>query len=122
MNRATNRTRVLTAVVTYLPEPYPRLLATAEDANRLEPTWQAWHQHLQAIKQMALAQGLDLFEITVDLDALERYCQKHRLTNTSSTRGQYAAHVLSEQHQQRAPLHPSSSLKRRSRKTKSRSR
>ncbi|MBO0790329.1 MAG: hypothetical protein J2P36_05195 [Ktedonobacteraceae bacterium] len=73
MNRASNQSHGLTAVAVYLPEQYPRLLATAEDAGRLELTWQAWHQPLQATKQMALEQDIDLIEMTVDLDALECY-------------------------------------------------
>lgn len=98
---------MLTTVAVYLPEQYPRLLATAEDADRLEPTWQVWHQTLQETKQMASEQGLDLIEMTVDLDALEHYCQEHGFTNTNSTRAQFAAHLLSEQHHQRVQAHPS---------------
>ncbi len=40
---------------------------------------------------------MDLIEVTVDLDDLEKYCQEQGLKNTSGTRAQYAAHVLSEQ-------------------------
>lgn len=35
---------MLMAVAVYRPEDYPRLLAMADDASRLEPTWQKWHQ------------------------------------------------------------------------------
>ncbi|MBO0779461.1 MAG: hypothetical protein J2P37_11600 [Ktedonobacteraceae bacterium] len=122
MNRGSNQSRVLTAVAVYLPEQYPRLLAIADDASRLEPTWQAWHQNLQETKQMASEQGINLIEMTVDLDALEQYCQERGLTNTSSTRAQFAAHLLSEAHQQYTRLHPPIFLKRRSKHKKRRSR
>jgi hypothetical protein len=39
--------------------------------------------------------GMNLIEVTVDLDDLENYCQEQRLKNSSGTRAQYAAHVLS---------------------------
>ena len=63
--------------------------------------------------------GMDLIEVTVDLDDLEQYCQEQGLKNTSGTRAQYAAHVLSEQHsrqkqlQQRPPLKPRFKKKKR---------
>jgi hypothetical protein len=87
------------AVAIYLPEQYPRLLATAEDASDLETTWQEWYQVLQETKQRMAAQDIHLIEMPVDLDALETYCQEQGLKNTSSTRAQYAAHLLSEQRQ-----------------------
>jgi len=91
---------VLTAVAVYRPEDYPKLLAIADDASGLEPTWQEWHRVFQETKQMMAEQGIALVEMTVDLDALELYCQEHGLLNTSSTRAEYVARLLSDQHQQ----------------------
>jgi hypothetical protein len=110
------------AVAVYLPEQYTRLLATAEDASDLEPTWQEWHTVYQETRLQMAELGMDLIEVTVDLDALETYCQEQRLKNTSGTRAQYAAHLLSEQHprqkqlQQRSPLKPW--FKRKKRRTR----
>jgi hypothetical protein len=47
MSRGLGTSRMPMAVAVYLPEHYPRLLATAEDASDLEATWQQWHQVLQ---------------------------------------------------------------------------
>jgi len=101
------------AVAVYLPEQYPRLLATAEDAHDLEATWQEWHQVLQEARQKMALLGMYLIDITVDLDELEAYCQQQGLTNTGSTRAQYAAHLLEQQQAQ-------SSLKARAGKKKRR--
>ncbi|HEY4385257.1 MAG TPA: hypothetical protein VGN34_12405 [Ktedonobacteraceae bacterium] len=90
------------AVAVYIPEQYARLLATAEDASDLETTWQEWYQVLQDTRQKMMALGMYLIDVTVDLDELEAYCQQRGLPNTSSTRAEYAAHLLSEQHQQQA--------------------
>jgi hypothetical protein len=110
------------AVAVYLPEHYPRLLATAEDASDLEATWQEWHQVLQETRQNMAALDMHLLEVIIDLDALEQYCQEQELKNTSSTHAQYAAHVLSEQLQRQAQLQLRPSLKRREKKKKRRSR
>jgi len=99
MTKAPNTTHMPIAVAIYLPEQYPRLLATAEDASDLEATWEEWHQILQETKQKMAVLGMHLIDLVVDLDALEAYCQERGLKNTSSTRAEYAAHLLSEQHQ-----------------------
>ncbi len=122
MNRRLSTSHMPMAVAVYLPEQYPRLLATAEDASDLEATWQEWQQVLQETKQKMAALGMHLVDVIVDLDALEQYCQEQGLKNTSSTRAQYAAHLLSEQlqrqgqPQQRSPSKlPGKKKKRRSR-------
>jgi len=112
MRRGLSSSRMPIAVAVYLPEQYARLLATAEDASGLEPTWQEWHTVYQETRQKMAELGMDLIEVTVDLDDLEKYCQEQGLKNTSGTRAQYAAHMLSEQHprhkqlQQRPPVKP----------------
>jgi hypothetical protein len=110
------------AVAVYLPEHYGRLLATAEDASDLEPTWQEWHTVYQETRQKMAELGMNLIEVTVDLDALEKYCQDQGLKNTSGTRAQYAAHVLSEQHPRQKQLQQGSPVKPRFKKKKRRTR
>ena len=104
MNKGLSSAQMPMAVAVYLPEQYPRLLATAEDASDLEATWQEWRQVLQETRQKMATLGMHLIDVIVDLDALERYCQEQGLKNTSGTRAQYAAHLLSEQLQQQPPL------------------
>ncbi len=119
MRRGLSTSRMPIAVAVYLPEQHARLLATAEDASDLEPTWQEWHTVYQETRQKMAELGMDLIEVTVDLDDLENYCQEQGLKNTSGTRAQYATHLLSEQHprqkqlQQRPPLKPQFKKKKR---------
>ncbi|HTK07315.1 MAG TPA: hypothetical protein VL485_09105 [Ktedonobacteraceae bacterium] len=111
------------AVAVYVPEQYARLLATAEDASDLETTWQEWYQVLQDTRQKMMALGMYLIDVTVDLDELEAYCQQRGLPNTSGTRAEYAAHLLSEQHQQQAQLQqqlPSQQLRTKKKKRRRR--
>src|SRR5258708_19663768 len=88
------------AVAVYLPEQYARLLATAEDAGDLETTWQEWHQVLQDTRQKMAAPGMYLIDVALDVDELEAYCQQRGLPNTSSTRAEYPASLLSDHRQQ----------------------
>ncbi len=120
MSRGLSSAHMPIAVAVYLPEQYPRLLATAEDASDLEATWQEWHQVLQETKQKMAALGMHLVEVIVDLNALEEYCQEQGLKNTSGTRAQYAAHLLSEQLQRQAQLQQRPPLKLRAKKKKRR--
>ena len=122
MSKGLSTSHMPIAVAVYLPEQYPRLLATAEDARDLEATWQEWHQVLQETKQKMAALGMHLIEVIVDLDALEQYCQEQGLKNTSGTRAQYAAHLLSEQHQRQEQLQQRPPLKLRGKKKKRRNR
>ncbi len=122
MRRGLNSSHMPIAVAVYLPEQYARLLATAEDASDLEPTWQEWHTVYQETRQKMAELGMDLIEVTVDLDDLEHYCQEQRLKNTSATRAQYAAHMLSEQHSRHKPLQQRPPVKPRFKQKKHRTR
>jgi len=105
-----------------VPEQYVRLLAAAEDASDLEPAWQEWHTVFQETRQKMAELGMDLIEVIVDLDALEKYCQERGLKNTSGTRAQYVAHVLSEQYPRQQQPQPRPPLKPRFKKKKRRTR
>jgi hypothetical protein len=122
MNRGLSNAHMPMAVAVYLPKQYPRLLATAEDASDLEATWQEWHQVLQETRQKMVTLGMHLIDVIVDLDALEQYCQEQGLKNTSSTRAQYAAHLLSEQRQRQTQLQQRPPLTLRGKKKKRRNR
>ena len=76
MRREVSASRMPIGGAVYLPEQYPRLLATAEDASDLEPTWQEWYTVFQETRQKMAELGMDLIEVIVDLDALEKYCQE----------------------------------------------
>ncbi len=104
MRKELSTPSVAIAAAVYVPEQYARLLATAEDASDLETTWQEWYQVLQDTRQKMAAHGMYLSDVIVDVDELQAYCQQRGLPNTSSTRAEYAAYLLSEQHQQQAQL------------------
>src|SRR6266851_2054918 len=80
------------------------------------------HTVYQETRQKMAELGMDLIEVTVDLDDLEKYCQEQGLMNTSGTRARYAAHVLSEQHPRQKQLQPRLPPKPRFKKKKRRTR
>lgn len=123
MRKELSTPSVAIAAAVYVPEHYARLLATAEDATDLETTWQEWYQVLQDTRQKMAALGMYLIDVIVDVDELQAYCQQRGLPNTSSTRAEYAAHLLSEQHQQQAHLQrqrPSPQLRTKKKKRRGR--
>ncbi|TMF43260.1 MAG: hypothetical protein E6I32_16750 [Chloroflexi bacterium] len=87
----------ITAVAVYLPEQWPQLLATAQDADQLEATWEEWYKILQEAKQNLARHGIICIDVYVDVDALLKYCWENNLPNNGSTRAEFAAHVLQEQ-------------------------
>ena len=57
MRRELSSSRMPIAVAVYLPEEYASLLATAEAASDLEPTWQEWHTVFQESPSHTKAQA-----------------------------------------------------------------
>lgn len=88
------------ALATYLPEQYPRLLAAAEDSADWDATWEEWHENAQQTKEKLTSMGMNIVEVTLDLDELEKYCQENNLPNNSGTRSEYAAKLLQVQQSQ----------------------
>ena len=102
------------ALATYLPEQYPTLLATVEDASDLESTWEEWHEVLEKAKLDLTRVGIIFVEVTVEMGALEKYGLEHNLKNNSATRAEFAARLLQEQLQRHQEL--PRKLKRRRKK------
>ncbi len=83
-------------VAVYRPEQWARLLATAEDADKLESTWEGWHEILEESERNMRAIGIEPIEVLLDLDEFEKYCQEHKLKNNGGARAEYVAHKLAE--------------------------
>ena len=80
----------------YLPHQWSRLLATAEDANTLESSWEEWHHVFKKTKGQFIMQGLDVVEVTIDLDVFAAYCQRNGLKNNGASRAKYVTDYLSQ--------------------------
>lgn len=81
-------------VAVYLPHQWERLLATAEDREKLEGTWDEWRAVLDESERNMRAIGIKPIEVVLDMDEFEKYCAERGLTNVGGTRAEYVAERL----------------------------
>ena len=61
--------KFVNAITVYLPEQWSQLLATAQDADQLEATWEDWYKIFQEAKHNLAQQGIICVDVTVDVNA-----------------------------------------------------
>lgn len=91
-------------VAVYLSHQYGRLLATAEDVEHLNPTWEEWRAVCDETKRNLRSIGIEPIDVLVDLDAFEKYCAERSLKNVGGTRAEYVAERLQEARSQRSEI------------------
>jgi hypothetical protein len=96
MNKS-NQSPMVMGIAIYLPHQYGKLLATAEDADHLNPTWDEWRAVCDETKRNLRSIGIEPIDVLVDLDAFEKYCAERGLPNVGGTRADYVAERLSSQ-------------------------
>lgn len=94
MQSAFDTAPMVMGIAIYLPHQYGRLLATAEDADKLNPTWQEWLEVCEETKRNLRSIGIEPIDVLVDMDDFERYCAERGLKNTGGTRAEYVAERL----------------------------
>jgi hypothetical protein len=82
------------AFVWYRPETWPRLKATAADANDLEATYDEWHANAESTFNALSRQGMWLEKVEIDIDALLTWCKAQGQTPDATARSTYAVHLL----------------------------
>ncbi len=88
--------QMVMGIAIYLPHQYGRLLATAEDADKLNPTWEEWFAVCEETKRNLRAIGIEPIDVLVDMDDFEKYCAERGLKNVGGTRAQYVAERLQQ--------------------------
>jgi len=96
MTNGAKQATLITAVAVYLPEQYGRLLATAEDADKLNPTWEEWRTVCEETKRNMRSIGIEPVDVLVDIDEFEKYCAERGLKNAGGTRAEYVAERLNQ--------------------------
>ncbi|MEW5718867.1 MAG: hypothetical protein AB1817_09595 [Chloroflexota bacterium] len=99
MNKS-NQSHMVMGVAVYLPHQWERLLATAEDRENLEGTWEEWRAVLDESERNMRAIGIEPVEVLLDMDDYEKYCAERGLSNVGGTRAEYVAELLAKQAQQ----------------------
>ena len=87
-------------VAVYLPHQYGRLLVTAEDAEKLNGTWEEWRAVLEESERNMRAIGIEPIEVVLDIDEFEKYCVERGLRNVGGTRAEYVAEMIEKQSRQ----------------------
>jgi hypothetical protein len=95
--KKSNQPNVCYGVAVYLPDQWERLLATAEDAEKHEVTWEAWRQVLDESERNMRSIGIEPIEVVLDLDEFEKYLEKKHLKNNGGARAGYVAEMLQRQ-------------------------
>ncbi len=95
MNQS-NQSPMVMGVAVYLPHQYSRLLATAEDAEKLNGTWGEWRAVCDETKRNLRSIGIEPIDVLVEMDAFEKYCAERGLKNVGGTRAEYVAEQLAQ--------------------------
>lgn len=87
-------TPVTVGVCWYRPDQYDRFLASANDREALEDTWNEWQITAERVIRQYRARGLDVRKVEIDLDDLLAYCAAEGKPNTAATRAAYVTHLM----------------------------
>ena len=97
MREERGKQRMVIGVAIYLPHHWDRLLATAEDRDKLEGTWEEWRAVLEESERNMRAIGIEPIEVVLDMDEFENYCAERGVKNVGGTRAEYVAEMLAKQ-------------------------
>jgi len=87
-------------VACYRRDQWEQFLATADDSENLESTWEEWRKNADKCINILRSSGLKVVEVIVDIDELNEYCRKNNLPNNSSTRSSYVAQYVKEHYEE----------------------
>lgn len=81
---------LLPTIVWYQKEEWDQLMASFDDKDKMQGTWQEWRQAALSHMEAASQGGVPLLPVEVRLDELREYCRTHGVPNTSQTRVDFA--------------------------------
>jgi NAD(P)-dependent dehydrogenase (short-subunit alcohol dehydrogenase family) len=84
------QSEVITGVAWYKPEQWPELLASAEDRDKLNASWEEWHTQAEELVQKMKSEGLFPVRVLLDIDEIKEYCEEHGVPNNGEARSQLA--------------------------------
>ena len=79
-----------TGIATYKPEQWQELLASAEDRDNLQNTWDEWYATSQKVMKKMEAEGMDCVRVPVDVAEIKRYCAEKGVPNNGAARAELA--------------------------------
>jgi hypothetical protein len=82
--------RAYTAIASFKPEQWQELLATADDRDELEKTWEEWNARVESLTKKLSAHGIPFVRVVLDVDQINQYCKEHGVPNNGDTRSKLA--------------------------------
>lgn len=73
----------------YRKEDWDRLIASIDDPESMDDTWEEWHQNFLKGKTGLILEGFEVKDIPVDIDKLIQYCRKRGIKNDGNARSQF---------------------------------
>jgi hypothetical protein len=81
----------VTAIAFYKKEQWEELLASAEDRDNLERTWDEWNAQAEEMTQKMRKYGIRYVRVELDIEEIKEYCEQQGVSNNAAARAQLAA-------------------------------
>jgi len=77
----------------YRKSDWNKLMSSVMDRNTMHDTWEEWNEAFNEFKSNVESLGLVVHVMTIDIDALNKYCEENQIINNGKSRSQYAAQL-----------------------------
>ena len=94
-------TSVITAIASYKPDQWQEFLASADDRDNLEQTWEQWNAGVERLTEKLSAHGIPFRRVVLDVDEIIQYCKEHGVPNNGETRSTLARLKAEEEEDRR---------------------
>lgn len=73
----------------YRKSDWDRFIASIDDPEKMHDSWEDWEKAYNELKMRLLAEGRQVYDITIEIDELSAYCANKGLKNIGKTRAEY---------------------------------
>lgn len=73
----------------YRKSDWDRLIASIDDPEIMHDSWEEWKKEYNELKMRLLADGKQVYDITIEIDELSMYCANKGLKNIGKNRAEY---------------------------------
>ena len=78
----------------YRRDQWQQLLATADDSEEIESTWEEWRENANNFIDEMKKNGIQVTEVLIDVAEINEYCHIRELSNNAKTRAEYITRLL----------------------------
>ena len=77
----------------YNKSDWNKLMSSIMDKDTMHDTWEEWNEASNQTKSTLESQGFIVHVMTIDIDALNKYCKENQIMNNGKTRSQYVSQL-----------------------------